>query len=435
MRIRAQARLVWRIVSEDDKEDWQDLHLARYSDPNVYEKGRRLLEAQGLLAILRPKCEHIVNTADAGPSRPAPARLEPAEVSAAASNNDTSNRSHVLPQPALLEHISVTHPRSIDTASTSSQHASHRSNSPPEPALSEHTSSHPIAPVDAFGTRAAMDQSHSHPASAPSQHKPIPVASKDTVKTKSKLHKHSSLPFRADHSEEFKLSALFPHMKPATWSTPADRACYVSFAPRQGKVSRCLFIVNTPDKRTGRPIVERDVQLACSASGFTPAKRCNDNVFSVRSPNREGAENAQITLPSALGGLVVAKASLHRTGPPRTFSFDATLLNVEPSTVAERVLGALSGSAAGPTTYFDLLRQECDQHTRYLIRFEYGLEPPCTPWLQCFYIPMDDKRGNGLKVWGVFTPERIYDPCCFCGEQCQRGRRSSCAFAMIIGRF
>jgi hypothetical protein len=173
------------------------------------------------------------------------------------------------------------------------------------------------------------------------------------------------------------------------------------------------------------------MQVACSTSGLSRAERCNDNVFTLSVENREEAEKALITLPSTVGDPVVAKAHRHRTGPPRTFSCDATLLNIEHSTVGARVLEALCGPAAS----FDLLRQEKDQQTRYLIRFNYGLDPPCIPWLQCFYVPMDDKRKNGLKVWGIFTPEEIYDKCCFCGKQRQRKKCSSCPFTRVISRF
>lgn len=214
---------------------------------------------------------------------------------------------------------------------------------------------------------------------------------------------------------------------------PNNQACYVPFAPRQGEATHCLFIVNTPDKRTGRRITDHDMQLACSASGLARAERCNDNVFTVRVPTKEEVEKALITLPSTLGDPVVAKASRHRTGPPRTYSCDATLLNMEHSTVAERVLEALRGPGEGPTASFSLYRQEFNLHTRYLIRFKYGLDPPCDPWVQCFYIPMDDKRGNRLKVWGIFTPEEIYEPCCFCGKQCQRKKCGSCPFTSFIG--
>jgi hypothetical protein len=29
------------------------------------------------------------------------------------------------------------------------------------------------------------------------------------------------------------------------------------------------------------------------------------------------------------------------------------------------------------------------------------------PWVQCFYISMDNTRGNGVKTWAVFTPENV----------------------------
>jgi hypothetical protein len=144
MRIREQALVVWRIVSEDDKKRWKALHEARYSDPHVYKKGRRLLETQGLLAILKPKCQQIIRNASAGQARPSPALPEPTKSSTVPSGDtntntsiqSTSDRSDFPPEPALSENTTAAHRESKDTVNA--QSASDRSYSPPEFILPKH---------------------------------------------------------------------------------------------------------------------------------------------------------------------------------------------------------------------------------------------------------------------------------------------------------
>jgi hypothetical protein len=226
-------------------------------------------------------------------------------------------------------------------------------------------------------------------------------------------------------------------MKPAAWYIPSNQACYVPFAPRPGKSSHCLFVVNTPDKRTGRRITELDVQLACSASGLPWAERCNDHIFTICLPNKAEAYKAlrsvRLTIPSTMGEDAIVNPGFHRPCPPKTFSCNATLLNIDHATVAARVLDALRGTRKRSPTPFDLLRQEEPGRVRYLLRFRDASPNPAAPWVQCFYIPMDDDaRRNGLKVWAVFTPENISDPCVFCGGQCQRAKQSTCPFTKVI---
>jgi hypothetical protein len=205
MKIREQAHLVWRIASEKDKKHWKDLHETRYSDPHVYRKGRRLLKTQGLLAILRPKCQQIIqdHNASAGQFRPTIAPPEPTTTSAVSpediaiiqrtsSRSDppheisisgnvtadhpeskdaddaqsTSDRSYsppesILPEQSLSEHTPVAHPRCIATAVDFSD----MSKSPLEVALPD--AAHPKYKDDAL-TQQASDQSQS--SSSPSEH-------------------------------------------------------------------------------------------------------------------------------------------------------------------------------------------------------------------------------------------------------------------------
>jgi hypothetical protein len=149
MRIREQAHLVWRIASENDKKHWKDLHETRYSDPHVYKKGRRLIETQGLLAILRPKCQQIIqdHNASAGRSRLASAPPEPKKTSAVSPKNTasiqrSSNRSDPPNEPSISGNITADHPESEDAddaQSTSDRSCSPPEYIPPKQSLSGHT--------------------------------------------------------------------------------------------------------------------------------------------------------------------------------------------------------------------------------------------------------------------------------------------------------
>jgi hypothetical protein len=251
------------------------------------------------------------------------------------------------------------------------------------------------------------------------------------------------LHFRADHSEASKIRVLFPCLKRATSSTPNRKACYVPFAPRPEKSPGCLFIVNTPDVRTKRRLTQDDLQLACSASDLPQLKRCNKNLLAVSIPNLSSAagtlRSLSIALPAVTGEMLDVKASFHGPFPPRTFSCDAKDLAIDHTTVGAHILDALREPADEVRAPFEVLRQETfdpqDDRRRYLLKFDFGFHPPCIPWVQCFYIPLDHKSGDEkLKVCAVFEPEDLLRPCPFCGQQCQRSRANRCPFTTVIGK-
>lgn len=235
---------------------------------------------------------------------------------------------------------------------------------------------------------------------------------------------------------------MFPCLSRATSITPSRKACYVPFTPRNGKLPSRMFIVDTPDARTRKNITKHELHLACSSSGLPQVQRRNRNVLTVSFPTVEEAASVQhsvsITLPSNSGESVDVKADYHGPYPSRTFSCDVKDLDIDHATVAANVMKALRGSATGLRAPFTLLQQETsnprDRRKRYLIKFDFGLRPPCTPWLQCFYIPLDHIDSNKrMKVWGVFKPEDVVRPCSFCGERCQRGPTNFCPFTEVIG--
>jgi hypothetical protein len=166
------------------------------------------------------------------------------------------------------------------------------------------------------------------------------------------------------------------------------------------------------------------------------------NTCTMAFPNQTAAEIAQmsavITLPSLTGSPAHLEPQIHRPYPSRIFSCDTDYLDINHSRVATRVLRALRGPKGGPRASYELLRQDAFEErnlsTRYLLRFDYGFRPPCTPWLQCLYIPVEHANGKKkARVWAVFHPEDTSVQCSYCDEHCQRGYSSSCPFAKVIG--
>ena len=216
------------------------------------------------------------------------------------------------------------------------------------------------------------------------------------------------------------------------------------FAPRAEKIPGCLFLVNTPDVRTKRRLTEHDLQLACSASGLSQLQRANKNLLTVSFPNHSAAASAlrslSIALPSVTGESLNVKAAYHGPFPLRTFYCDAAGLDIDHRTVGDRVLEALRESGTEIRAPFEVLRQETtsdpqDVRRFYLIKFDWGNRPPCTPWVQCFYFPLDHwSRNVDLTVCAVFKPVDVLKPCSFCGQQCQRGRANRCPFTTVIGK-
>jgi len=518
MAIRDQALLVWRIVSGDDKKHWKALHETRHSDPHIYKNGRRLLETQGYLDILKPKCRRLIRNVSAGQSRPAPALPGPTKTATVSSGDNTntqstSDLSDSSPKPVSSENTTAARPeiRYADDA----QSISDRSCSSPEPTLTKHTLSErtpvaqprckvsAVAPPDppesrqdfelpkhktvpspslkdsTSSTHNAPDQSpsSSFPSSseptlpvsssvvhsrskdetndqgqsssplAPAIFEHVPIAQpvpKNIFKSKSNVALIVHLHFRADLSEIIRIRALFPCLSRATSTTPTRKACYVPFFPRPEKVPGCLFIVNTPDVRTKRHLTKHDLQLACSASGLPQLQRANKNLLTVSFPNHSAAASAlralSIPLPSITGGPLNVKATYHGPFPLRTFSCDAKdLPNIDHGTVGDRVLEALRESGTEVRAPFEVLRQQSpgpqSYGRRYLIKFDWGNRPPCTPWVQCLYIPLDHlSRNVDLTVCAVFKPEDVLKPCSYCGQQCQRSRANRCPFTEVIGK-
>ena len=380
--LRDQARPLWRRVSFKDKEDWKILNEARVSDPDVYKKGGRLIKKQGLLAQLKPKSTVTANVSDPQQDIAKPAVTELATTS----------------------HLTARDRSSVESDSTSS--------SPPTgPARVESARSPSIAANDA-----ACPQSKSYPTN----------------------------PFHipANCSGETKISVFFPQMTQATSTTPKGQPCYVPFIPRPGMDRNCVFVVNTPDTNTGKLTTSNDLQTACrkqAVSGLLNVYRCNENVFTAYFKGYEEALSTRQslirTLPSTAGGSVSVKARFHAPRRPRIFFCDVTELAIEHATVPSRVLEALRGHIGGSSMPCQLLLQETpksdDNQKRYLLRFDEA-QPFEAPWVQCFYIPLDDKSGKE-EVWGVFTPVNIHGTCPFCHKRCQIGKSSTYPFGRVVG--
>jgi hypothetical protein len=213
----------------------------------------------------------------------------------------------------------------------------------------------------------------------------------------------------------------------------------VQFTPRSGKNPSLSYVFNTPDVQTKMRLSDRDVQLAFNAFRDFKVQRFNKNLLTVSFADKAAFESAAkqwwIRLPSPSGQSVIIFPSTHGLYPSRVFSCDEDLPIKHP-TVASSVMRAFRGSAAGPRASFELLQQETKlpqtHRTRYLIRFRFGVRPPCSPWMQSIYIPVQNVRGTG-KFWMVFKPEDVSVACPFCGKECQQGA-GSCPFAEVIGR-
>jgi hypothetical protein len=457
VRIREQAHVVWHKVSKKDKEAWGDLHDERFSDPKVYKKGRRLLKTQGLLPRLKANCRRIVHSTSVGSSRTAVyALIEPVEASTAPSG-DTNSLQHTSSQPScppVPAQSSSSSPEPVVGEHTSAAHSGSKDDDSAESTSGQSSSEdeEEEEPTPAAGSRVEDDassggtpsRSSSSPGSTVSGHTPVTHQTQMAKsKTMSNFHSHCTLRFRADHSETNRIEVVFPCLSRASSTTPGRKACYVAFVPRPEQSPGCLFMVNTPNVRTKERLTEDDMELACSASGLSQLQRRNKNLLAVSLPNQTAAASAlrslSIPLPSSTGQSLDVKAGYHGPYPPRTFSCDATDLATNHTTVGACVLKALRGNVAKIRAPFEVLRQESsdpkDDRRRYLLKFDFGgNRPPCTPWVQCFYIPLDSESGNcNPKVWGVFLPDDVLRACPFCRKQCQRGRSNHCPYTKIIG--
>ena len=235
-----------------------------------------------------------------------------------------------------------------------------------------------------------------------------------------------------------RLASLFPFLNRATSTTSPKRACYVQFAPCKGKRPSLFYVVNTPVVQTKRRLSDRDVHLACKAFGDYKVNRCKKNLLIVSFADMaalEAVKRRWITLPSPSGQTVDIEPSTQGLYPSRVFSCDEDL-PIKHATVGPSVLRALRGPATGPRASFDLLKQQTEhpqiRRTRYLIGFRFGVHPPCSPWMQSIYIPVQSERGTG-KVWVEFRPENVNVRCAFCGEGCQQVA-GHCPFADVILR-
>jgi hypothetical protein len=191
-----------------------------------------------------------------------------------------------------------------------------------------------------------------------------------------------------------------------------------------------------------------DLELARSTSGISELRRLHKNALIGSFPTEKETWNAQkskksmrITLPSSVsftGDPVYVEASFHAKYPSRVFSCKQDL-PIDHATVGSRILAALSGPVAGgPRVSFEVLQQGTEdppaRETRYLIRFLFGSQLPCSGWFQSIYIPMEHEINdkNPKRAWAVFTPEDVYVRCSLCGKQCQRGFTNICPFTKVI---
>jgi hypothetical protein len=234
--------------------------------------------------------------------------------------------------------------------------------------------------------------------------------------------------------------ALFPQLTQATSSTPRDQPCYVPFASRVDKNSARLYVVNTPDAKTGTSTTETDVLAACQQRklpGLLGVTRCNSNIFTATfnsSSNALMARNSVgISLPSNTTsgpGTVTISAAFHFSWAPRVFSCDVVALNIDHNSVVKHISEALRGR--DQSACYELLQQETaelyDDRMRYLLRFKKGTR---TPWVQQFHIPVQLENGGG-KIWATFRPENLQMECQFCGAACQAGNSSACHFTRVI---
>jgi hypothetical protein len=376
------------------------------------------------------------------PSQHTPAQYPRAkDYASSPSTSDQSPSSS--PEPALRECTSASHPRSEDDDSAES--TSDQSSSGEEEEEETPTSAVGSRYKDDTSPEGTPGRSSSPPKSTVFGHMPVTHPTHMAKpKTKSNSTCIALLRFRADHSETNRIEVVFPCLSRASSTTPGRKACYVAFVPRPEQSPGCLFVVNTPDVRTKRRLSGDDLELACSAPGLSQLQRRNKNLLTVSLPNQTAAASAlrslSIPLPSMTGQSLDVKAGYHGPYPARTFSCDATDLAINHTTVGARVLKALRGRVATIRAPFEVLRQQSsdpkDDRRRYLLRFDFGgNRPPCTPWVQCFYIPLDGKGTSGNpKVWGVFLPDDVLRACPFCRKQCQRGGSNVCPFTKIIGK-
>lgn len=202
-----------------------------------------------------------------------------------------------------------------------------------------------------------------------------------------------------------------------------------------------MYVVNTPDTNTGARTSEHDIRSACQErqiQGLLHVTRCSENVFTAIFDTMSNARHAWndvgISLPSIVtptASAVIVKAMHHLPRPPKIFSLDATLLDVDHDTVSLYVSRALHGGQH--SARYELLRQETwgvnDDRIRYILRFDGTSR---APGLQQFHMAFDSESGDE-KTSVVFRPENIQACCAFCGDVCQQSTMSStCPFTSVI---
>lgn len=234
-------------------------------------------------------------------------------------------------------------------------------------------------------------------------------------------------------------SALLPHLVPACYATPISQPCFVPFAARP-KVSKDqrgkegIFIVNTPDQAIKRNLSDNDMQEHSQHLDLTELTRRNHNLFAAVFVDRVTPRNhssndivlphAVTKVPSILG--VTAQVSTRR--PPRLFVCDARTLDINHSTVTERICADHFRNSTISCRIYRQKLNDKDARVRYILRFpEHGPEP----WVQRFYLPLD-ARGGGT-VWGVFDPIVTHFKCLFCGRRCHTPSKFECPYTTEIG--
>lgn len=200
-------------------------------------------------------------------------------------------------------------------------------------------------------------------------------------------------------------SILFPHLVPASSTTPSQQPCFVPFAARskgtkaqRGKHG--LFVINTPDTPTISTIGVTDLNARAQHLRLGDLACRNHNVFAaIFSKKMSAAEmkcHGIILPPSTLttnDRMISLGAEIHICRPPKVFSFDTTKADIKHNTVAKRICNE---HLRDTTLSFELFRQESqdseDSRVRYILRFaDYGPEP----WVQRLYFPLDAPKGGG----------------------------------------
>lgn len=233
----------------------------------------------------------------------------------------------------------------------------------------------------------------------------------------------------------------------ATSDTPSEQGCLVLSTARRADHCTCIFILDSPDVRSGSNVTEDEVSAACEKAGlpgFSHVMRQTQNVFVAFFADRNDANRARkkkvhlklaaatdTTTPSA--GLKV-KSESHWLHVNTTFMCDTRRLHVNHLTVARRVFQALNGPLASS---FQLLRQEVKsklgavKRIRYLLRLSKTVTPI---FVERFYIPLDTTNDAGY-AFGIFKPWCRHWDCPCCHQKCQTGLVSTCPDAVELGVF